>query len=437
MRFQHRLFRKEALDRLSTPERLDRAVQIVEPKDWVAVAALAGLLGLGLLWSILGTVPTAVTAAGVLTHPRRVVQIQAPASGYISALTVEPGRQLQSGDTVVIIDQPQVGKVLEQEQVAVAQRAAQDEALTALERRHLKLRSAELDLEELTLSHQHASRAASLEDAEALGVILAQRVEAQRRLRAQGLLAAISDGLLEAEQEVVLNQARLVELRMQLRQLELQRAQIQGLRERLTYEAMAASTLRRNELQELRSKAAVLHQQLNRDSRVVTPHAGRVLELAVNVGQLVSAGDRVASLEVEDPDTELVALGYFSIRDGRRIAPGMRVQVTPDMVERERFGGLLGVVTAVSPFPITPQGAASLVGNRELAETLTAAGALIEVLVRLDADPGTPTGYRWSSAGSPDLRLTPGTTASVRVTVEGRAPITYVLPFLREWSGIY
>jgi HlyD family secretion protein len=34
------------------------------------------------------------------------------------------------------------------------------------------------------------------------------------------------------------------------------------------------------------------------------------------------------------------------------------------------------------------------------------------------------------------MKMTPGTTADVRVKVEEQAPITFLLPFLRKWSGI-
>ncbi len=44
------------------------------------------------------------------------------------------------------------------------------------------------------------------------------------------------------------------------------------------------------------------------------------------------------------------------------------------------------------------------------------------------------TGYDWTSGKGPKKTpISAGTTASVRVTIEERAPITLVLPFLRRW----
>jgi HlyD family secretion protein len=115
----------------------------------------------------------------------------------------------------------------------------------------------------------------------------------------------------------------------------------------------------------------------------------------------------------------------------------MRIQLTPDTVERERFGGIYGTVTSVSPTPVTREGAVATIGNADLVQSLMPDGVYIEVRARLETDPSTPSGYKWSSSRGPDIRITSGLTLSSRVTVEGRAPVTYLLPVLREASGVY
>jgi len=60
------IFRKEALERLSSPEQLDQLMKIVTPRSWLPLAALAGLLGCGLVWSIVGRIPVTTTGKGAL-----------------------------------------------------------------------------------------------------------------------------------------------------------------------------------------------------------------------------------------------------------------------------------------------------------------------------------------------------------------------------------
>jgi HlyD family secretion protein len=133
----------------------------------------------------------------------------------------------------------------------------------------------------------------------------------------------------------------------------------------------------------------------------------------------------------------MMGVTYFAVKDGKQIKPGMQIQITPDTVKRERFGGIVGSITSVSAFPVTKEGAASVVGNPEVAENLIAqAGPKIEAIAFLELDPSTFSGYQWSASKGPTLKMTPGTTTTARVKVEERSPITFILPILREWSGI-
>jgi hypothetical protein len=127
----------------------------------------------------------------------------------------------------------------------------------------------------------------------------------------------------------------------------------------------------------------------------------------------------------------LINVAYFKIGDGKRIQPGMKVTIAPDTVKRERFGDILGSVTSVSPFPVTEQSAGALIGNIELATALISHSGQMQVITELNLDPSTFSGYEWSSAKrSPHQKLSPGTTTSVRVTLEEKAPISFVLPIL-------
>lgn len=62
------IFRKEALERLSSPEQLDQLMQIVTPRSWLPLSALGLLLTCGLVWSFLGRIPVTTTGQGVLVY---------------------------------------------------------------------------------------------------------------------------------------------------------------------------------------------------------------------------------------------------------------------------------------------------------------------------------------------------------------------------------
>ena len=114
-----------------------------------------------------------------------------------------------------------------------------------------------------------------------------------------------------------------------------------------------------------------------------------------------------------------------------------RKKKLPTTAKRTRYGGIVGEITEVSPFAVTSETATSVVGNPELVQKIIGQeGGKVEVLAQLIRDSQTFSGYNWSSSDGPELEISPGTTTTVRVIVEERSPITFVLPILREWSGI-
>ncbi|GET37488.1 NHLP bacteriocin system secretion protein [Microseira wollei] len=207
----------------------------------------------------------------------------------------------------------------------------------------------------------------------------------------------------------------------------------------LAKESLETTTNRTREIQELKREIARLELQLNNESQIISQHSGRILEIAVNPGEVVNAGTRLATIDEENSTSKLVGVTYFPIKEGKKFKTGMKVQITPETVKRERFGGIVGTVTSVSPFPITKEAAMNLIGNPEIVAGLVSnkQEGVMQVFSELEPDSTTFSGYKWSSSTGPQLKISPGTTTIVRVKVEERAPITYVLPILRSFSGIF
>ena len=67
---QEKLFRKVALDRLSSPDQLDQLMKITNPRGWLALFALIALTATALAWLFLGYVPVKGDGHGVLSRGR-------------------------------------------------------------------------------------------------------------------------------------------------------------------------------------------------------------------------------------------------------------------------------------------------------------------------------------------------------------------------------
>ncbi len=66
---QTSIFRKESLERLSSPEQLDQLMQVVRPKSWLPLVALGSVMAFTLLWGIFGRIPITATGRGLLVYP--------------------------------------------------------------------------------------------------------------------------------------------------------------------------------------------------------------------------------------------------------------------------------------------------------------------------------------------------------------------------------
>ncbi len=234
-----------------------------------------------------------------------------------------------------------------------------------------------------------------------------------------------------ADREYLQNLNKLDDIKTKIKDIEAQKT-------KLVQQDLEKSIGKLNQIQEVRRKIAQLKLQLTQSGQIISKFDGRVLSVSVLPGQIVSAGTRIGTIEAEDPNTKLSSLVYFADKDGKQIKPGMTVQVTPSVVKRDRYGGIVGVVTNVSAFPVTTQDITAQVGNEDLARSLANSNAArLQVMVQLQEDPNTTSGYKWSSSIGPALKISSGTTTFVRVKVGEVAPISYIIPIFRSLTGIY
>jgi hypothetical protein len=313
------IFRKVALERLSTPERLDELIQVTTPRGWLSLLAFWTIVVVAALWGFFGSIPTVVQGSGIMIRDGSINVIESPASGQVFDLYVKVG-------DVVQVDQ--------------------------------------------------------------LVARVVQEGDASR------------DG---------------------------------GSGSRTVF--------------------------------VLSKHAGRVFEMRVDRGQVIQPGQ--ALMSVEQPGRALETVLYLTPVDGKKVQPGMQVQIAPAPVKQEEYGRMLGRVTSVGEFPATAAAMKRVLGSDELVKTMSQNGAPIEIHVEMMRSPNTASGYEWTStvgsavtfdlptlvggafrsivgaesgpggrtwSGSPGppVVLATGTFCSAEVIVDDQAPITLVFAKLNR-----
>jgi HlyD family secretion protein len=407
------IFRQAALERLSSPEQLDRLMQVTNPRGWMALAGLALVVGFALVWGVFGNLPTTITGTGILVSEAgmRVVEVSGP--GMVTEVRVEVGDLVSEGDTIVLVGQPELRQRVDQARARVrvlegerAKRQGSSATDASLEGESVE--RARLDLERrIEAAGERTSR---LED----------RVDAEREALDLGLVTRPT--MRSTLQELEAARAARTGLELELQNNELQRELVAG---------RASGTVREVDarIRSAEAELAALQVELEGSATVLSPYSGYVREVHADVGQLVAAGQSLASIEMAGAPLQALV---FVPTERTRIRPGMEARVSPATVLREEYGYIRGEVSFVSARPATPQGMQRTLGDEALAQQLAGMGAPFLVRVDLRRSTETPSGFLWSSRVGPPTPVESGTPVTVEVVVDRQRPIGLVIPAFRS-----
>jgi HlyD family secretion protein len=412
------IFRKVALERLSSPEQLDQLMQVTSPRGWLALGALGALLLAALGWAVLGSIPTDATGEGILLRQGGVSSLVAAEAGQVEELLVSVGDVIQKGQVVAHVRQEELLRQIQDTRDKLAGVRSEYQEL-------LRYAGEEERLRERDLAQQRSNLEQAIRSLDREVELARDRVAADRDLLKDGLVT--KQTFLASEQRLNDAQDRLAGKRLELNGLELKRLEsAQQVEQQLE--------LRQREIRGLELELRERQARLAQTARVVSPRAGRVLEVLVDRGDVVAPGTSILNLEFVSQD--LVAVLFVPASAGKRVQPGMRVRVSPSTVKREEYGSLLGRVVWAAEFPSTSRGMVRVLGNEALVEKLMQEGPPIQVNVALERNPATPTGYRWSSSIGPNVEISSGTLASGSVVIRQERPIHLVIPKVREKLGL-
>ncbi len=104
---ESKIFSREALDKLRSPEKLDALLPITTPIGWMGLAAISLLLLAVVIWSIFGSFTVRAEGMGMIMDSAGVVNISHITSGKIVDIYVTTGTQVKRGDLIAQIASPE------------------------------------------------------------------------------------------------------------------------------------------------------------------------------------------------------------------------------------------------------------------------------------------------------------------------------------------
>jgi HlyD family secretion protein len=412
------IFRKVALERLSSPEQLDQMVQVTDPKGWLALTGIGALLLAAIGWGVFGSIPTVSKGDGILLRQGGVSDLVSNAAGQVQEVLVSVGDVIEKGQPVARIQQDALLRQIadDRSKQGVLRSQYAEAARIADQQKQLRARD---------LAQQRANLERSSESLEKDISLLRERLDAQQSLLNDGLIT--KETFLTTQQSLNAKRDQLAQARLDLNGLDLKRIEAdQQLDQQLQ--------TRQTAIRDLELEIGELNAKLGENVNILSPYSGRVLEVLANRGDVVNPGTAILSVEVLSENLQAVL--FVPASTGKKVQPGMTVRLSPSTVKREEYGSLLGKVTWVAEFPSTARGMIRLLGNEALVTRLMEQGPPIQVNVALTRDPATPTGYRWSSSRGPNLKISSGTLASGDIVVQQDRPIRLIIPKVREATGL-
>jgi HlyD family secretion protein len=407
-----KVFRKTALDKLQSPDRLNEMVTIISSHSWLVLVGASIIIGFFVTWSIVGKLPTQITGNGILLMSGGVMDVSAISQGQISEVLVKPGDAVFEGDILVKVKQPdlELKYLNSKEHVRLLKERYEsiknfnDKDLT--QKRNLLKQDAENKKKRIEKNLERIE-------------FVKNQIKSRTELLQQGLITnenlnQTKEMLFEIEQQNLLLSSELEQIELSIfeqeKQMEFELSKLNG---QIIDEEAA--------LTEIKSK-------LDINSDIRCPYTGRVVELKVNPGKIIGAGNVILSIERIFTNEELEAIIYVPSNQGKKIKPDMEVKISPSTIEVEKYGFIRGVVTQVSEYPASFEGMLNTLGNKELVATFFQGLPPLAVRVKLKKNLDTPSGFYWTSGNGPEAKVKSGTLCSAKIVVKNRRPISLIFP---------
>ena len=412
------IFRKVALDRLSSPEQLDMVLHVTSPKGWLALVGLFLVLGAAVVWGYQGSIATKVYGQGVIIRTGGVLNIVSPAAGMIVDLNVRPDEEIKTDQIVARVAQPSLWSKSGPPRKLSSKPAPSKAA-------HVQVRTDAARLEVTAIDRERDNAHREIKELHDQAQIVRERIPVEEELLRKGLIT--KQRVLDTQLELIAIGAKVEQLKARIKQLDAQQFSTEARPE----ETDAVMQARISNL--LRTLAG-LQKDLELATKIVSPYSGEVIEVKVYRGGAINAGEAVASIQ---PNVrELEVLAYIPSSEVKEINTGMEVEISPSTVKREEFGFMKGTVAYVGDYPSTKAALMRNFENESLVQSIMAAGPVTEVQVQLIPTEATPSGYRWSSPQGPNVSITSGTLCTLQIVTREQRPVSLLFPILRQNLGL-
>lgn len=414
-------FRKSALEKLSTPEKLDQLIKVTNRKAWIALLTVALIIGTAVVWSIFGKVKTKIDVVGII-QGGEVHEVVATSQGQLVELNVKIGSQVKKGDIIATLHQPELSQQIEDAKAILTDRNFEMGKIVSYGGQGSQLQNE-------YISQTRKSILGEIDSEKKKLAFLYNQLESENTLLGKGLI--IKSQVANTKQQIEASKNTIERLKGQM-------AETSSQQNNVNFDLQQKLTLQNQRIAEAKRNLEFLNERFDTQKNIRSPYDGEVVEVLTERGTVVGTGTPLFKLKNQKDDNEkITSVLYIPSKDGKKIKKGMEALVSPSTVQPQEFGFIKGKVTYISDFPITQQGMLNSIKNDQLAKGLLAMGPLFEVHVDFEKDVDSFSGFRWTSAKGPDVKIKEGTSCMGKITIHEERPVTIVVPAFKNFFDLY
>lgn len=390
-------------EKIQHPSDMSKMIRVVRVRLWLAIGILCSLLFAFGVWVCFGSIPRDVRGKGVMIGSLGMIANRAVSDGVVKKIKVHPGQFVEEGQALVDLESVQSAEYLQ------AAKRRRDELEAECEQLCFDIAEEEKNNEN-TFKEQMLLKKEIFQQKE----LILSEIKTKKDLYQKGVLTRLAVG--SAERNLQKKEQDLAKIDLICKELQ-------------SSEKKKDFLVKQVALQEATDFCKSIQEKKSR-FQVCAESSGTILQVMHALGDPVGAGDSIVWMEKTAHQQGInLFLACFPAEEGGRIKVGQPVQVDISTVNKGEYGVLQGRVIEVSRIPAIMEHVANRIQNKTIAKMLTSgAEQWTQVVIEPEMNESTISGYRWTTPSGPPYEITAGVLGDVRVVVERRSPLSYLVP---------
>ena len=385
--------------------------------SYVLIAFVIASL-IALAWGIFGSIPQRIEGMGEISTATGLERVMPSYGGVITNINVKNNDYVCIGDVLFVLRKTELEQGIENLKLSIKQ-MGQKQVLIS----NKNNKSTSIKQEANTFAKSRLNK--SLDQLDKNIAFYEKKESEDKQLHQKGLITY---------EQYFSSKSNLASFKNEKTSIKEQLSLISLSNEETDFNNVVTEKDISDQIEVLKSSLIESEKNYKLQTEVVAKSNGVIGEITARIGDLVSPGYNLAIIDIYENDLKKYVLNlYIPYTANESIKKGMSVSVQPFNVDHDIYGWLQGKVKYVSLSPANDNELIETLGNKNVINLIEFGGSTYKVIVELETDSTTFSGFKWSNKKGPPIKIHPGQLGLGYVNVKVKAPIDFVLPIFKNY----